>query len=92
MWPANDYFDCEKVDHISFGVGRKCTGWRRVDSDIQRKHELKVNVKFKNIIWLTSDDTIEGNSIVNFLNYLLRSLKSKLFRYDLHSQRSQSKQ
>ncbi len=51
VWPANDYFDNNKKDHVSFGVGMRCPCWRRVDFAIQCKHELTVNIKFKRHHW-----------------------------------------
>ena len=51
VWPANDYFDDNKTDHVAFGVGMRCPCWRRVDFAIQCKHELTVNIKFKRHHW-----------------------------------------
>ena len=51
VWPANDYFDNNKKDHVSFGVGMRFLCWRRVDFSIQCKNELTVNIKFKRHHW-----------------------------------------
>ena len=51
VWPANDYFDNNKRDHVAFGVGMRCPCWRSVDFSIQCKHDLTVNIKFKRHHW-----------------------------------------
>ena len=51
IWPATESFDNEKDDHVCIKIGERCSCWRRVDFDIQCKHELKLNCKFKKSHW-----------------------------------------
>jgi len=51
VWPAGVPFNENDKEHIVIKVGDRCNCWRRVDFDIQCKHELKLNVKFKENYW-----------------------------------------
>ena len=51
VWPANESFDSDNQNHLSFAVGGRCPCWRRIDFNIQCKHELKINPKFKKHHW-----------------------------------------
>ena len=47
VWPAGVIFDESDREHIIIKQGERCNCWRRIDYDIQCKHELKINMKFK---------------------------------------------
>ena len=51
VWPANEPFDNNDKNHVSFSVGTRCPCWRRIDFNVQCKHELKINPKFKKHHW-----------------------------------------
>ena len=51
VWPTGVDFDKNDPDHIDIKVGYRCNCWRRVDFDIQCKHELRINPKFKVLDW-----------------------------------------
>ena len=51
VWPSGIDFDEKNADHIVIKVGHRCSCWRRVDFDIQCKHELKIEPKFKALHW-----------------------------------------
>ena len=47
VWPAGESFDHDNDDHVIIKRGGRCKCWRRVDFDIQCKHELRIQPKFK---------------------------------------------
>ena len=51
IWPAGTEFDPNDSEHVVIKVGDRCSCWRRVDYDIQCKHELKICGKFKKEHW-----------------------------------------
>ena len=51
IWPAAVDFNPSDDEHITIKVGDRCNCWRRVDFDIQCKHELKLSCKFKKEHW-----------------------------------------
>ena len=51
VWPSGIVFDVNNPEHIVIKVGDRCNCWRRVDFDIQYKHELRINLKFKELDW-----------------------------------------
>ena len=51
VWPTGVDFDINDEEHVVIKVGHRCNCWRRVDFDIQCKHELRINPKFKVLDW-----------------------------------------
>ena len=51
VWPAGEQFNANNSEHFVIKIGDRCNCWRRVDFDIQCKHELKINPKFKVLNW-----------------------------------------
>ena len=51
VWPAGVSFDQNNPDHIVITKGDRCNCWRRIDFDIQCKHEFRINSKFKLNHW-----------------------------------------
>ena len=51
VWPAGSDFDPNDSEHVVIKVGDRCKCWRRVDYNIQCKHELKICGKFKKDHW-----------------------------------------
>ena len=51
IWPSSETFDPLDEDHIVINVGQRCCCWRRIDFNIQCKHELKINPEFKKEHW-----------------------------------------
>ena len=51
VWPAGVDFNSNDPEHVIIKVGERCNCWRRVDYDIQCKHELKINFKFNLNHW-----------------------------------------
>ena len=47
VWPAGTDFDQNFSKHVVIKIGDRCKRWRRVDYDIQCKHEQKISGKFK---------------------------------------------
>ena len=66
IWPAGVDFNPFDYEHITIKVGERCNCWRRVDFDIQCKHELKLSCKLRRNTGVI-DGTIEGNIMLNFL-------------------------
>jgi len=75
VWPANESFDSDNQNHLSFPVGGRCPCWRRIDFNIQCKHELKINPKFKNIIGDidgTTGKSTTGNSLLTQISIFIQ--------------------
>ena len=49
VWPANEEF--QETIHVTLGVGKRCECNIRIDYDIQCKHELSVDPRFKLEHW-----------------------------------------
>ena len=51
VWPAGSSFDKDDDDHVVIHRGGRCSCWRRIDYDIQCKHELRISPKFNVNHW-----------------------------------------
>ena len=51
VWPVGVTFNMNDPEHVVIKVGERYKCWRRVDYDIQCKHELEVNFKFNASHW-----------------------------------------
>ena len=51
VWPSGTTFDINEDNHVVIQRGERCTCWRRIDYDIQCKHELRLDPKFKVEHW-----------------------------------------
>ena len=51
VWPLGEIFDTNCDEHIVIEDGERCKCWRRIDYNIQCKHELKLNPKFEVKHW-----------------------------------------